>query len=112
MPVNAAAILKQADSYLTQLEDSQLAIVDRGLKKALADLEKELKGLYTKAEADVKPIEDQTYREKRAKAILAQVQGLLKAFEYAVQGGKPKDGVPESMKAFIYGAYGEGIKTS
>ena len=42
MPTNAAAILKQADDYLTHLEDAQLAIVDKGLRLALRNLEAEL----------------------------------------------------------------------
>lgn len=72
MAVNPSAIVARADRLLTTMENAQIAQITRFLRRAQADLERDLKALYMRAQLEGRT-ESIAWRQTRARMLLEDV---------------------------------------
>jgi SPP1 gp7 family putative phage head morphogenesis protein len=95
-------ILDEADAILRRTEDAQLRVIDAGLRRALRDLEVELKRIIA---IGVDRSGSAALVEARARALAAQLDTVLSAFSI----GEPGTGIPQAVRATIASAHEQGL---
>jgi SPP1 gp7 family putative phage head morphogenesis protein len=98
------AILRRADRLLAASETLAIRAIQRHVRASLLDLERRLARLRAQSE-DPRYISDPAKREAAARLIVAQLAGVLQAFDLGAVGS----GIPAELRALIIAGQKGGI---
>jgi SPP1 gp7 family putative phage head morphogenesis protein len=103
--VNIRAIALEADNILKGMENGALSVLEKGIRKGLADLESELEKLYNPALQESAG-RDIVFAQLRGQALLKNLTAQLEAFQAL---GDPASGGVQAVTAMLEKVHKQGL---